>query len=101
MKTIKNFRWYIAGLLALATALNYLDRQSLPVAISEIQKTIPISDLEYSQLQVLFLISYSIMYVVGGKLIDVLGSRIGYVLIIIWWSLANCLQGMVNSVLGL
>ena len=101
MKIIKRFRWYIAGLLALATALNYLDRQSLPVAISEIEKTIPISDLEYSQLQVLFLIAYSIMYVVGGKLIDVLGSRLGYVLIIIWWSVANMLHGLVNSVLGL
>ena len=101
MKIIKHFRWYIAGLLALATALNYLDRQSLPVAISEIEKTIPITDLEYSQLQVLFLIAYSIMYVVGGKLIDVLGSRLGYVLIIIWWSLANLLHGLVSSVMGL
>jgi len=101
LKIIKNFRWYIAGLLALATALNYLDRQSLPVAISEIQKTIPISDLEYSQLQVVFLISYSIMYIVGGKLIDVLGSRVGYLIIIIWWSIANIMHGFVNSLLGL
>ena len=101
MTKIKNFRWWIAGLLALATAINYLDRQSLPVAISEIQKTISISDLEYSQLQVLFLISYSLMYIGGGKLIDVLGTRIGYVIIIGWWSFANLLHGLVNSLLGL
>ena len=101
MRTIKNFRWWIAGLLGLATAINYLDRQSLPVAISEIQKTIPISDLEYSQLQVLFLISYSLMYVGGGKLIDVLGTRVGYIIIICWWSFANLLHGLVNSFLGL
>lgn len=101
MRTIKNFRWWIAGLLGLATAINYLDRQSLPVAISEIQKTIPISDLEYSQLQVLFLISYSLMYVGGGKLIDVLGTRVGYIIIICWWSFANLLHGLVSSFLGL
>ena len=101
MRTIKNFRWYIAGLLALATALNYLDRQSLPVAISEIQKFIPVSDLEYSQLQMLFLISYSLMYIGGGKLIDVLGTRVGYIIIICWWSIANCIHGVVNSFMGL
>jgi len=101
LKTIKNFRWWIAGLLALATALNYLDRQSLPVAISEIQKSFSISDLEYSQLQVLFLISYSLMYMGGGKLVDVLGTRIGYLIIILWWSIANALHGLVNSFLGL
>ena len=101
MKAIKNFRWYIAGLLALATALNYLDRQSLPVAISEIQKFIPVSDLEYSQLQMLFLISYSLMYVGGGKLIDVMGTRMGYIIIICWWSIANCLHGLVSSFMGL
>ena len=101
MKTIRNFRWWIAGLLGLATAINYLDRQSLPVAISEIQQSISISDLQYSQLQILFLISYSLMYVGGGKLIDVVGTRIGYILIICWWSFANLLHGLVSSFLGL
>ena len=38
MRQIKNLRWWIAGLLAAATALNYLDRQSLPVVVGEIQK---------------------------------------------------------------
>ena len=37
----------------------------------------------------------------GGKLVDVLGTRIGYLIIITWWSLANALHGMVNSFLGL
>src|SRR6266850_2136338 len=49
-------RWWIAAMLATATAINYLDRQNLPVAISEIQKAIPISDTQYSQLQFLFLL---------------------------------------------
>jgi ACS family hexuronate transporter-like MFS transporter len=52
VKTIKNLRWWIAGLLAAATALNYRDRQNLPVAISEIQKSIPISDQQFSTLQI-------------------------------------------------
>ncbi len=98
---IKNFRWWIAILLAAATALNYLDRQSLPVVIKEIQKSIPISDIDYSYLQMAFLLAYGIMYAVGGRILDVLGTRIGYTIMIIWWSFSNMLQGLVSSVLGL
>ncbi|HZO83572.1 MAG TPA: MFS transporter, partial [Verrucomicrobiae bacterium] len=57
-----NIRWWVAGLLALATALNYLDRQSFPVVVGEIKKTIPISDEQYGQLTSLFLLAYAIMY---------------------------------------
>lgn len=101
MVKIKNFRWWIAILLAAATALNYLDRQSLPVVIKEIQKTIPITDIDYSYLQMAFLLAYGIMYAVGGKIIDMLGTRIGYAIMIVWWSFANMLQGFMSSVLGL
>ena len=61
MFLMRNLRWWIAGLLALATALNYLDRQSLPVVVSELQKEIPISEIEYSKMQSLFLLAYSMM----------------------------------------
>src|SRR5215472_2860151 len=91
-------RWWIAALLAAATAINYLDRQNLPVAISEIQKSIPISDAQYSQLQFLFLLAYGAMYVVGGRVLDVLGARWGYALMIVWWSAANALHGLAGTV---
>jgi len=101
MNRIHHLRWWIAGLLALATALNYLDRQSLPVVIGELQKDIPISEVEYSQIQSLFLLSYAIMYAVGGKLMDWLGTRAGYAVMITWWSLANLLHGFADSVFSL
>ena len=91
-------RWWIAALLATATAINYLDRQNLPVAISEIQKAIPISDTQYSQLQFLFLLAYGAMYAVGGRLLDLLGARWGYALMIVWWSAANALHGFAGTV---
>ena len=101
MRTIKNLRWWIAGLLALATALNYLDRQSLPVVVSEIRKEIPISNKEYGQLTSLFLLAYAIMYAGGGRIMDWLGTRLGYAVMIVWWSAANFLTGTASSVLGL
>jgi MFS transporter, ACS family, hexuronate transporter len=101
MRKIPNLRWWIAGLLAAATAINYLDRQNLPVLITEIQKTIPISDAQYSQLQFLFLLAYGVMYAAGGRIIDLLGTRAGYALMIIWWSAANTLHGLVTGVFQL
>lgn len=101
MKTIPNFRWCVVGLIALATAVNYLDRQNLPVALSEIRKTIAISDSQYGFINSLFLLAYGTMYAIGGRILDVLGSRKGYALMIIWWSVANVLHGFVSGVLGL
>ncbi len=101
MKTIKNFRWWIAVLIALATAINYLDRLALPIAITEIKNTIPISDSQFGTINSLFLFAYGTMYAVGGRIIDIMGSRVGYAVMIIWWSLANMVQGLVSSVMGL
>ncbi|MEK7408291.1 MAG: MFS transporter [Acidobacteriota bacterium] len=98
---LRNLRWWIAGLLATATALNYLDRQSLPVVVTEVQKTIPITDQQYANLQMLFLLAYGVMYAGGGKIMDWLGTRLGYAVMIVWWSAAACLHGLVGSVLGL
>ncbi|MEM7374247.1 MAG: MFS transporter [Bacteroidota bacterium] len=98
---IKHFRWWIVGLIALATAINYLDRQNLPVAIVEIRKAFPISDSQYGFINSLFLLAYGTMYAVGGRLLDKLGSRVGYAVMIIWWSLANMIHGLISSVMGL
>ncbi|MEY2880901.1 MAG: hypothetical protein RLZZ15_3281, partial [Verrucomicrobiota bacterium] len=89
MTTIRHLRWWIAGLLALATALNYLDRQSFPVLVGEIRKEIPISNEEYGRLGSAFLLAYAIMYAGGGRIMDWLGTRTGYAVMIVWWSAAN------------
>ena len=101
MFQIRNLRWWVAGLLASATGLSYLDRQNLPIAVVEMQKTIAISDQQYAQLGVMFLLSYGTMYAVGGRLLDLLGTRLGYALMVAWWSAATIGHGLVNSVLGL
>jgi MFS transporter, ACS family, hexuronate transporter len=98
---IKNFRWWIVVLIAMATAINYLDRQNLPVVISEIKKSISIDDVQYGIINSLFLFAYGTMYAVGGRILDLVGSRTGYALMIIWWSLANMLHGMVTTFMGL
>jgi MFS transporter, ACS family, hexuronate transporter len=100
MPRIRKLRWWVAALLACASALSYLDRQSFPVAVTEIQKHIPVSDRQYSVLQMLFLLAYSVMYAGGGKIADWLGTRLGYCILILWWSAATIMQGLVSSVFG-
>jgi ACS family hexuronate transporter-like MFS transporter len=80
--------WRIAVLVSAGIAISYLDRQTLPVAIGEIQKDIPISNQTKALLDSAFLLTYGVMYVGGGRLMDRLGTRRGFLLIMIFWSLA-------------
>jgi ACS family hexuronate transporter-like MFS transporter len=81
-------RWRIAVLVSVAIAISYLDRQTLPVAVSAIARDIPLSNVQFSTLQSAFLLSYAFMYAGGGKLTDALGTRRGFTVIMIFWSLA-------------
>jgi MFS transporter, ACS family, hexuronate transporter len=90
-------RWNVAFLIAAAIAISYLDRQTLPVAIAAIQREIPISNTQFSQLQAAFLVAYALMYAGGGKLIDVLGTRKGFVWIMVTWSLACASHGFATG----
>lgn len=81
-------RWRIAVLVGVAIAISYLDRQTLPVAIGEIRRDIPISNQIKAILDSAFLLTYGLMYVGGGWLIDRLGTRRGFLVIMIFWSLA-------------
>ena len=80
--------WGIAVLVSAAIAISYLDRQTLPVAVNAIAKDIPLSNQQFSALQSTFLFSYAFMYAGGGKLVDALGTRRGFLVIMIFWSLA-------------
>ena len=81
-------------LVSVAIAISYLDRQTLPVAIKAIEQDIPVTNQQFSLLQTAFLITYALMYAGGGKLMDVLGTRRGFTLIMVFWSLACAGHGL-------
>jgi ACS family hexuronate transporter-like MFS transporter len=87
-------RWRIAFLVSVAIAISYLDRQTLPVAIKAIEQDIPVTNQQFSWLQTAFLITYALMYAGGGKLMDVLGTRKGFAVIMVFWSLACAGHGL-------
>lgn len=101
MKPIRNLRYYIAAVLCLATALNYLDRQTLSVLAHTIQRELRLSEVDYSHITSAFLFSYTIMYVVSGALVDRLGVRVSYALSVLGWSIANMLHGLATGAMQL
>lgn len=90
-------KWYFVLLVAVAIAISYFDRLTLPVAIAAIQHNIPLSNEQFSWLQTSFLLSYAALYVVGGRLLDWLGTRRGFLLIMLWWSLACALHSLASG----
>ena len=85
-------RWRIAFLVSVAIAISYLDRQTLPWAIKAIQADIPFSNQIKAGLDSAFLATYGLMYLAGGLLLDRVGTRRGFLLIMIFWSLRTSLS---------
>jgi ACS family hexuronate transporter-like MFS transporter len=90
-------RWQLAILVSIAIAISYLDRQTLPVAVHSISKDISLNNAQFSALQSAFLFAYALMYAGGGKLVDVLGTRRGFTVIMLFWSLACASHALATS----
>lgn len=102
---IKNLRWWVIGLVALATVINYIDRQALSVLWPFMGKEIypDYSDDQLKQVlgtvSVVFLFSYAIGQAVFGKIFDWIGTRLGFVLSITVWSMATAAHAFAQGIL--
>lgn len=83
------FRWVICTLLLFGTTKNYMDRNVLGVLNKTLQHDLGWSEIDYSNLVVAFQAAYALGMVVVGRLIDKLGTRLGYALAMVFWSLAS------------
>jgi len=90
--------WFIVVMAFIATGLSFLDRQVLSISIIKIKEDFPVTDVEYGFINTAFLISYAIMFTVGGLLIDRYGSRLGMAFSVGIWSVATLLHGFANNV---
>jgi len=98
---IRNLRWGIAVLLCLSSELNYLDRQTLSVLATTIQKDLRLTDVDYSFVTSSFLASYTIMYAVSGRLVDLLGTRRSFLVFVSSWSVVSMLHSLAHTTLQL
>lgn len=84
-------------LITAAIVLSYLDRQTLPWTLSQIHADYPFSDEIKALFDSAFLITYGLMYLGGGLLMDKLGTRRGMLLVMIFWSIASASQGLAGN----
>ena len=94
-------RWLMISLAFWATAINYLDRQTLSVAAPVLRDQFHMSNTEYARVLFAFMLAYTIMNGISGPLIDRLGTRLGYGLCIAWWSAAAFLHTFARGAMSL
>lgn len=94
-------RWWIVWTLFCSTAINYINRQTLSVLAPVITREFHLNHSQLSNIFGAFQIAYAGTWLVGGILLDVVGTRLGLTLAVIWWSLASIATGLVNSAFSL
>lgn len=97
---MSNYRWVILAMVFAATVLNYITRQTLSIMAPELRDRFGINDEGYGLIVSSFMIAYTVMNAVSGVMIDRLGSKLGYAVIMVWWSLAGIAHALVRGVLG-
>lgn len=97
MKKLSGLRWWIVSLIALATVINYVDRSSLAVMWPDISKDLHLSKEDYAGILSFFMIAYAIGQSVSGRLFDKVGTRLGFMITIVVWSIACALHGVARS----
>ncbi len=103
---LKGLRWWVIGLIALATVINYIDRQALVVLWPSISEDLyPDKSMTerkeiYALISVIFMFSYAFGQSIFGKIFDKVGTRIGFVLSIGFWSISTALHAFAKGVVS-
>jgi ACS family hexuronate transporter-like MFS transporter len=97
---IGRYRWTICSLLFFATTINYLDRAVISFLKSTFTDTLGWNDGDYANVEIAFKLSYAIGLLGAGRLIDKVGTKLGYALATGIWSLASAGHALTNTVLG-
>lgn len=93
----RTLRWVMIGLVFLATVINYLDRQTLSVLAPTLREEFGMSNVTYSRVTFAFLLAYTIANGISGPLIDRLGTRRGYGLVMLVWSSAAMMHALARN----
>jgi len=93
-------RWSICAMLFFATSINYVDRQVLALLAPSLQHSIGWTEAQYGYIVGAFQAAYAIGLVLAGRMVDRIGCRIGFALIMGFWSLASMGHALAASALG-
>jgi len=94
------YRWTVVALLFFATTINYLDRQVISLLKPALEKEFNWTESDYGKLVMSFSAAYALGLLFFGRMIDRIGTRLGYAVSIVWWSIAAMLHAGARSVVS-
>jgi MFS transporter, ACS family, hexuronate transporter len=94
------WRWVICALLFFCTTINYIDRQVLGILAPDLQREIGWSELDYGRIVIAFQVSYAVMMLVWGGILDRIGTKLGLAIAVAWWSVAGMGTALANTAIG-
>ncbi len=97
---VGHYRWVICALVFFATSVNYIDRQVIGILAPTLQREIGWTEVEYGYIVTAFQAAYAIGLLLVGRLLDVLGTRIGYALALAFWSVAAMAHALARTPFG-
>lgn len=97
---MSRYRWVICALLFFATTINYIDRQVLGILAPTLQQDIGWSESQYGAIVSWFTLAYAIGYVIAGRMMDRIGTRAGFSISVVLWSIAAMGHSLARSVTG-
>ncbi len=97
---IKNYRWLIVALLFIVTVINYIDRQVIGLLKPILEEEFHWSETDFSHIVMAFTAAYALGLLLFGKFIDKVGTKIGYTVCVVIWSVAGMLHAVAKSVTG-
>ena len=89
---INGLRWWIIFLVCIATIINYIDRSALGIMWPAMSEDLGLTKEDYAWIINIFTITYAAGKFISGKIYDKVGTKIGFVLSIFFWSLASVLH---------
>jgi ACS family hexuronate transporter-like MFS transporter len=92
-------RWTICAMLFVATSINYMDRQVIAILKPTLEHSIGLTELDYGYIVDAFQIAYALGLLAAGRVIDRLGTRIGYMLVMAVWSVSAMSHALASTAL--
>jgi len=95
---IKNYRWFVVALIFFATTINYIDRQIIGLLKPILEAEFNWTESDYAYIVMAFTAAYALGLLGVGRLIDKIGTRTGYSLIMVFWSIAGMCHAFARNV---
>lgn len=97
---VGRYRWVVCALLFFATTINYVDRQVMGILAKDLQVVFGWSEVDYGNIVAAFNAAYALGLLLAGRMMDRFGTKIGYSVALIFWSLAAMSTALARSAFG-